>query len=211
MTKSLTKPKAIRRALATLTVLVTLIAAGLVAYSIHLEHSAKDLIDSVCQVRSREDAERVIESWRKRSGERSWQESDHPGGDHDFDAQIDNTPVWRLHISEPTILTVGFTMRGPELRSVVVIMTTGRGPAPTSSVWVQEWFQADSPNRVHVVAKDKPWKAAVDFPAGIAENQRQKAFALNANCLIRLGGCKSAEELLSGVWQLDAGPGGVSF
>jgi len=203
MKNNLVGPKTIQQALAMSAAVLGLIALGLVGYSIHLEKSAKDLVDSVRQVHSTEDAERMIESWGKRSGKHFWQESDHLGGEHNFDAQIDNTPLSRLHVWEPTVVTAGFTMRGHELRSAVVIMTTGRRPDTTSSVWVQEWFEPDSLNRIHVVAKDKPWKATVEFTTGIAESQRQKAFALNTSCLARLGGCKSADELLPGVWHLD--------
>lgn len=195
-------PKRVRQVLVVLTIVIGLVAVGIVVYSAHLERVATALIGSVRDVRSTADAERVIAAWRNRSGQRFWQESDHLGGDHNYDGQIDNFLVSRLHILEPTGITVGFTMRGGELRSAVVIMTTGRKPNTTSSVWVQEWFEPDSLNRIHVVEKDKPWKATVEFSAVVSQSQREKAFAFNTKCFVQLGGCKSAEDILPAVWQL---------
>jgi hypothetical protein len=183
--------------------LIGFLVLGIFVYLIHIERDARQLVSSVREVRTTEDAQQVIASWKKRSGSQFWQESDHVGGDHNYDAQVDNGPVSLLHIVEPTAVTVGFTMHNNELRSAVVIMTTGRKQAATSSVWVQEWFEPDSINRIHVVSKDRPWRATVEFPSTVEARQREKAFAFNTKCLIRLGGCKSAEDILPAVWQLE--------
>jgi len=200
--KSRPATKPFLRVIAGLTIAIAMAAMGIVVYSVRLEKSASELIDSVRGVRTTADAEHVISAWRDRLGRRFWQESEHTGGDHSYYGQIDNLPVSRLRFLEPTEITAGFTMRGDELRSVVVIMTTRRKPNSTSSVWVQEWFEPDSQNRIHVVEKDRPWKAMVEFSAGAPTNQREKAFAFNTRCFIRLGGCKRAEDILPAVWQL---------
>lgn len=203
MTKQL-NPQRVRQVLLLLTIAIGLVAAGIVVYSVRLERLAKALITSVRDVRSTDDAQRVIAAWRRESGQQFWQESDHLGGDHNYDAQVDNFLLSRLHILEPTGITVGFTMRGGQLRSVVAIMTAGRTPDVTSSVWVQEWFEPDSPNRIRVVEKDKPWKATVEFSAVVPSSEREKAFAFNTKCLIQPGGCKSAEDILPAVWHFGA-------
>jgi hypothetical protein len=41
---------------------------------------------------------------------------------------------------------MGITMRGGKLRCVTLIMTTGREPKTTSSIWVQEWFDVGAKN-----------------------------------------------------------------
>jgi hypothetical protein len=197
-------PSRPRQALVVVSMLIGLIVVGIVIYSIYLERLAAQVISSVRDVSSTADAERVIANWRNRRGQQFWHESDRLGGDHNYDAQIDNTPLARLHIFEPTGITVGFTTQGGELRSAVVIMTTGRKPNTTSSVWVQEWFEPDSLNRMHVVEKDKPWRATVEFSAGAPRSQRERAFAFSTRCLVRLWGCKSAEDILPAVWQLSA-------
>lgn len=196
-------PKRRWRFLALLAAFGALSGLGIRAYLLRIEKTAEQLIGSVRAVRTTEDAQRVIAEWKTLSGNQFWQESDHLGGDHNYDAQIDNGLVSRLHICEPTAITVGFTMYNKELRAAVVIMTTGRKQNATSSVWLQEWFEPDSINRIHVVAKDRPWRATVEFPYAIGAGQREKAFAFNTKCFVRLGGCKSAEEILPGVWKLD--------
>jgi hypothetical protein len=40
-----------------------------------------------------------------------WIESDHPGGEHSYDAVVANLAIARLHIVEPTGVTVGVTIR----------------------------------------------------------------------------------------------------
>ena len=73
-----------------LCVLVTagiLSALGTIAYLAHANALASALITSAREIRTKTDAEREIAEWRERSGENFWQESDHLGGDHNYDAQ----------------------------------------------------------------------------------------------------------------------------
>jgi len=175
---------------------------GIVAYTVHIHGSALALTASAANIRSTGDAVEEIANWRKREGQLFWRESDQPGGDHNYDAQIENLSLSRFRIVEPTEVTLGITMRGGELRSVTLVMTTGRKPSVSSSVWVQEWFDAGGPALIHVNEKGKPWKATVDLTSAVPDSQRRKALALNTKCLVRMGGCRSAEEILPGVWQL---------
>jgi hypothetical protein len=181
--------------------LVVLLVLGITAYLAHIRGTAAALIESARDIRSTEDAQRQIAAWRKRQGEQFWQENDHPGGQHSYDGQIENLLISRLPIFEPTVVTVGITMQNGKLQNLAVILQSVR--YPTASVWVQEWFDSDVDNRVHVRMKYQPLAAIVEFSASIPEAKREKTFALNTKCFIRPRGCGSAEDILPGIWQLD--------
>lgn len=192
----------VRTGFVVLVALSTLFGVGIAVYLAHIRASATALINSAREIRSKADAEREIAAWRKRSGKEFWTESDHPGGDHNYDAQIMNVPIARLHIVEPTEVTVGVTMRDGKLRSVTVIESTGW--YPVASVWVQEWFDEAMPSRFHVGGHRRPAEAFVEFPSSLSEDQKSKAFAVNTKCLTKPGGCKTADDILPGVWQLQS-------
>ena len=126
--------RALFLALCALVVAGVLSALGTIAYLAHIHALASALITSAREIRTKADAEREIAAWRKRSGENFWQESDHLGGDHNYDAQIDNSAIVRLRIVEPTVVTVGITMRDGRLRCVTVIESTGWYPVGRSGL-----------------------------------------------------------------------------
>jgi hypothetical protein len=163
---------------------------------------ASALITSAYEIRTRTDADREIAAWSKRFGKDFWAESDSPGGDHNYDAQVVNLRLARLHIVQPTGLTVGITVRDGQLRSIAVIESTGW--YPVASVWVQEWFDEKLPKRIRVVGHRRPYAAWVEFPASLPEEQRKKAFALNTKCLVSSRICKNEEEILPGISQLES-------
>jgi len=185
------------RVLAMCCVLFTL---GTVAYLAHVHALASALIKSAREIRTKADAEREIAAWRKRSGKEFWMESDSPGGDHNYDAVAANLPIARLHIVEPTGVTVGITMNDGELRSVTVIETVGW--YGVAAVWIQEWFDEEMPNHFHVFGHRRPYIANVEFPSSLPDEERKKAFAVDTGCLVRPGGCKTAEAILPGISQL---------
>jgi hypothetical protein len=192
--------RAVRTGLAVLVASAALFGAGIAVYLTHIRNSATALISSARNIRTKADAEREIAAWRKRSGKDFWQESDHPGGDHNYDAQIENIAIAHLRIVEPTVLTVGVTMRDRKLRCVTVIESTGW--YLVASVWVQEWFDEGMPNRFHVGSHRRPAEAFVEFPSSLPDDQRSKAFAVDTKCLTKPAGCRTAEDILPGVWQL---------
>jgi hypothetical protein len=196
-------PSAVRTVLAVLVVVVTSLGVGIASYAAHLRTKATALIVSAREIRTTADAEREIDGWNQREGKEFWTESDHPGGDHTYDGQIVNLPIARLRVVEPTVVTVGVTMRDGKLRSVTVIESTGW--YPVASVWIQEWFDPDVPKRFHVASKDRPSVAYVEFPSSLPDTPRRMAFALNTRCLVRLGGCRNADDILPGVWKLETG------
>ena len=178
-----------------------LFGLGSAAYLARVRTSATALIYSVREIRTKTDAEDVIANWRRRSGKNFWIESDHPGGDHNYDAQIVNLAIARFHVVEPTGVTIGITMRDGKLRCVTVVETTGR--YPIAAVMTQEWFDEEMPKRFRVSRNRGSSAATVEFPATLPDAQRARAFTFNTNCLVRPGGCKSAEDILPGVWQLE--------
>src|SRR5271156_5830461 len=129
----------------TLLVVVALFGLGIAVYLAHVRASASALINSAREIRTTSDAEREIAAWKRRSGNHFWQESDQPGGDHNYDAQIANLAIARLHLVRPTAVTVGITMRSGRLRCVTVIEMTGW--QPVTAVAINEWFDSGMPSR----------------------------------------------------------------
>ena len=181
---------------------LVLLIGGIATYLSHIRSMATELIASAREIRTTEDAEREIAAWKVRAGNDFWTESDHPGGDHNYDASIVNLPIARLRVVQPTGVTVGLTMRGQKLRSVTVVQSTGW--YPVASVWIHEWFDETLPNHLRVLGHRKPYVAVVEFPSSLPEHERQKAFQMNTNCLVLPSGCKNAGELLPGIWQLES-------
>src|SRR5438876_279719 len=117
---------------------VLLLVGGTATYLAHIRGMATALIASAREIRTTQDAEREIAAWKARAGNEFWVESDHPGGDHNYDAQIVNLSIARFRVVQPTGVTVGLTMRDRKLHNVTVIESTGW--YPVASVWIQEWF-----------------------------------------------------------------------
>src|SRR5215467_7419714 len=132
----------------------TLFVVGIIVYLAYVRGMASSLIKSAYDIRTKADAEREIAVWKKKVGIFFWTEGDHPGGDHSYDATIANLSIARLHIVEPTGVTVSITMRHGELRSVTVVETVGWYGA--ASVWIQEWFGEEMPNHFHVGGNRRP-------------------------------------------------------
>src|SRR5215469_4768745 len=181
---------------------LVLLIGGLATYLGHIRSTATELIASAREIRTTQDAEREIVAWKVRDENDFWTESDHPGGDHNYDASIVNLSIARLRVVQPTGVTVAVTMRGQKLRSVTVIQSTGW--YPVASVWIQEWFDEALPNHFRVLGHRKPCDAVVEFPSSLPEQERKKAFHMNTNCLLLPSGCKDAGELLPGIWRLES-------
>ena len=179
-----------------------LLVGGTATYLAHIQGMATALIASAREIRTTQDAEREIAAWKARAGNEFWIESDHPGGDHNYDAQIVNLSIARFRIVQPTGVTVGLTMRDRKLHNVTVIESTGW--YTVASVWIQEWLDEELPNRIRVLGHRKLNDAVVEFPSSLPDQERKKAFAVNTKCLVLRGGCKTAGELLPGIWQLES-------
>src|ERR1700757_3317161 len=183
---------------------------GIAAYLSHVQASATDLIKSAQVIRTTADAEREIAAWRKHSGNKFWVES-RDGSEKTYEAQIVNG-IARRGFVQLTEVTVDVTMHHGNLRRIMV--TEWTGSYPLVSVWIQEWFDAPEhsegvyslgglPNRLVVSRTGKPSVAVVVFPSSLHDDQRRKAFALNTKCLVQPSLCKTPEDILPGVWQLD--------
>lgn len=84
-----------------------LLVGGTATYLAHIRGMATALIASAREIRTTQDAEREIAAWKARAGNEFWTESDHPGGDHNYDAQIVNLSIARFRIVQPTGVTCG--------------------------------------------------------------------------------------------------------
>jgi len=190
----------VRRVLVTLGFAILLLPAAAYAYAFHIRSAAATLVNTARQIHSTADAEREIAAWRKRSGQRFWEESDHLGGDHNYDGQIENLLISRFYFVAPSAVTLGITMRDGKLRCLTLVMMSGR--YPTGAIWIQEWFDPDPAKDFHISQKNRSRQAVVEFSSSVPEAQRENAFALNLDCFLRTRGCNSAEEILPAVWKL---------
>lgn len=179
--------------------LLALLAAfilSLTAYATRVHSSAQALINSASAIGSAADAEREIGVWQSRSHESSWEHASPQTGDRIFDTRVENGLLHSLHICPPTVVSLSITMRGDQLRGIILVMFTGSEEEATAGVWVQEWFDSGTAKDFYVNKKDKPLKATVEFSSAAPKAERQRALALNASCMVKLGGCRSAEEIL---------------
>jgi hypothetical protein len=196
----------VRTGLAVLIAVPALLGIAGAAYAIHLYASARALINSARVIRTTADAEREIAAWRRRSGNEFWVES-RDLAEKTYKAQIVNFEIARLGFVELTGVTLDVTMHDGKLRRITATESTGW--YPLASVWIQEWFDAGLPNpglpnRLLVGRTGKPSVATVLFPSSLRYDQRTKTFAVNTKCLVRPSSCKTAEDILPGVWQLDS-------
>jgi hypothetical protein len=182
--------------------LVVVSALAAFTYAFWLSHTASDLIRAAYEIRTKADAERVIDDWRVRRGKNFWQESDQLGGDHVYDAVIDSVALARMHIAQPTGVTVGITMHNGKLWCVFVGEQTGWYPA--ASVAIQEWFDDAMPKRIGIFGNRRPYSAWLEFSAFIPEAQRKMAFSFNTKCMVSRVQCDREDKILPQISQLAA-------
>lgn len=198
--------KACRRVLVTLLSAFLLLTALVALYGARVRASARALINSAKGIRTTADAERQIRAWRGIPLVEVIDEKPDRFGDRNYNVRLMNAILWRLGLVPPTMVGTTITMHEGDLRSVTVVMSTGWKPNTTSGLWLQEWFGSGMSRSFHVGQSRRPWGATVEFSSDLPEPQRGRAFALNADCLVKLGGCTNAETLLPGVWQLGTAP-----
>jgi len=181
---------------------VLLLIVGLAFYAQHVRASAQALISSAGQIRSAADAERQIAVWRQQFP-RGYEESQSTDGiGHAFKFEVRSGLLSTFHVVPSTGVSVQVSTRSDRLLRIVVGMYTEQ-----ASVWIQEEFSDDSQVFRVDSQKDRsdiPMKTIVTLGSGTAESTRAKAFALNVNCLMKPGGCKSAQEMLFTVRQLES-------
>jgi len=186
-----------------LTAVIGVFGLGIAFYLSHVRASATALVKSAEVIHTTAEAEREIAAWRACSGKGFWVES-RDGVERTYEAQIVNG-LARLGFVELTELTLDITMHERSLRRITV--TEWTASYPLVSVRIQEWFEfgllSHLPTRNLVSRIEKPAAAVVVFPSSLRDQQRAKAFAINTNCLVRPSLCKTVEDILPGVWQLD--------
>jgi hypothetical protein len=183
---------------------LTLLLLGLLTYALEISRSAKSLVEAAGRIQSASAAYEEIARWRSRSIGEFREERLQQSGDYNYEFLVENTVLHKLHLAAPVIVAMTMTVHGDQLRSIVLVMYSGRDPANTSGVWVHEWFDSGPATGFHVNQKDRPLRATVDFSSAVSVTQRQKAFAMNPNCFLRIRGCGTADAILPGVWQLGA-------
>ena len=185
------------RALVSLCLATLLLAVGTIAYAAHVRASAKALIDAAGRIRSRADVEQQARIWQRARGYSEFVSPDGTERGYQMEVRSGWLSTFRLVPSTGVLLQV--STRSNILERVVLGMYNEQ-----SSVWVQRasltttshiWLQRD---RAGV-----PAKVLVMLGSAADESTLAKAFALNANCMVKLGGCKNAQEMLPSVSQLE--------
>jgi hypothetical protein len=206
----------VRTELAVLVAVPALLGIAGAAYAIRLCTSARALINSARAIRTTADAEREIAAWRRRSGNEFWIEKapvrvragvGDVAPEKTYKAEIVNLGIARLGFVDLAGATLEITMHDGKLRRITVTEWTAWYPLVT--VWIQEWFDAGLPNpglpnRLYIGRARQPSTATVVFPSSLRDDQRTRAFAVNTNCLVRPSPCKTADDILPGVWHLDS-------
>ncbi len=191
----------VRRVLFTVLIVGSVCALGLLAYTFRVRAVAAELIDSASTIRSTADANNQIAKWRNRSDCSFWENAATANGDKSYDIRIENGLLGRLGIARPTMLGMTIALHNGALRYITVVMFTGSTPNSTAGVWIQEWFSLGTVRDFRMDRKDEPRKATLEFSSGVPESERKRALRLSTKCFVQLGGCKSAEDILPGVWQ----------
>lgn len=173
-------------------------------YAIHLRNSAQTLIASARQIRSAADAEVQIAMWRRKfSGEYSEYTEGNQG--RVYQVQLDNRLLSWLHIIPSTVLFVSVGMQERSLGDVLVLLATEANGQRSASVHVIFGGKTLSrnPNVLSVNgtvdASGRPKSTVVELTSQVPPAEKEKAFAFDARCLVKLGGCKDAAEILPSV------------
>jgi len=184
-----------------LSVVVFVLALGLAAYAIHLRRSARALIDAAAKIQTTTDAEREIAIWRQRLPRDYSESRSADGRGRAFQFQMSNYLLSKFRLVPKTGTLLQVTTSSGQLSEVLLGMYTEK-----SSVWAQEEFSEKEPEQFNVSfqrdGSGKPIKTILMFTSNLAATKREGAFAFDANCLVRPGGCRSAEEILPTLPQL---------
>lgn len=182
-----------------------LFTVALVIYGACLGATTKALINSAKEIRTTADAERQIAAWRGRRLAEVIEEPPLPpalGGDLVIDVRVLNTVLPKLGTAQPVMAEMAIRTRGGKLLCVDLFFVNG----PVTGVGITEWFAPDPSRRLHVSRRQRPWGGHVEFSSELPEPQRVKAFAFNADCLMKPWGRSRAEDVLPGIWEMDTVP-----
>ncbi len=185
-------------------VVCLLLMAGIVFYAAHLRNSTKALIDSATRIRSTEDAEREISVWRHQYS-RGYSESRSPdGAGRAYAVEMGNGLLSKLRLVPNTWVLLQVVTVSGNLREVLLGVYTDK-----SSVWVQKEFSLtdsamDSEVRYQGERSGAPSRALVMLGPTIGEVATRSAFAFNSNCLVKIGGCSNAHEILPSIVQVES-------
>ena len=123
-----------------------------------------------------------------------------------FAFRFENTWLSRLRLAVPTALFCGVTVRAGRVDGRSAWLACDTRPFETDVMVIE-----GPPNRfgppdrheelggIYHHAKAGHWVIKLASPANPA--LRQSAFAFNLGCLSRIGGCRTKEDILPGMWQ----------
>jgi len=187
----------IRSVFATLLVVVLLHIAGVIAYGVRVRASAQTLIKSAREVHSVADADRLASTW----GESSFRTHTvfHSRERHEYQFEVRSGLLTTFHLVPSTGVLLQLTIVPNHRQRVALGMYTDQ-----SSVWVQDdSTAATSSVQSQPDPSGLPKKLVVILGAEADESTRARAFAFNANCLTKVGGCSNVQQMLSSVQQLE--------
>jgi hypothetical protein len=177
---------------------IVIVSVGIMAiYAFYIRHTATELVKSARQIRSGEEARRVIDEWKVRL---PGQYSAAPDG-NGYRFELNNGWLSTFRIVPRTGIQLQVVNSPTQLQLVTIGMYNNK-----ASVWVQEDFSASGVGQLHISSEQnilgKISKAVVMFDKDQSKTTQSLAFALDPDCLVRVGGCDAAETMLPTIKQL---------
>jgi hypothetical protein len=166
-------------------------------YALHIRRTATELVNSAKQIRSDQEARRAIDEWKMRL---PGQYSAAPDG-NGYRFELNNGLLTTFHIVPSTGIQLQVVNSPSQLHLVTIGMYNNK-----ASVWIQEDFSPSGVGQLHISSEQnisgKISKAVVMFDKDQSKTTQSLAFALNPDCLVRVGGCDAAETMLPTIKQL---------
>ena len=167
-------------------------SSAVIIYATQVRRSALALISSAGRIQTPSDAQRELGTLRR---SRIYSAEEYVKDENQgYRFEMSNGLLSTLRLVPHTGVLLQITMKSGRLEGVLLGMFTDK-----SSVWAQEDFLA-SPGDLHVSTQSdrtgRESKALLMLPSMMPAIKRQQAFAFNSNCLVKPGGCSSAQEIL---------------
>lgn len=175
------------------------LSVTITAYGMYLRRSAAALITSAEQIHSAADARKWIGAAQRAA--RNYTETSSPDGlGRAHKVELSNSLLSSLRLVPSTGMFMQVSTRSGALDTLVVGIYTNN-----ASVWLQEEFTAGDAEKDHLdiqrAESGQPLKAIFTFSDKLDPAKRKAIFDLDVNCLVKLGGCTNAEEILPALSQ----------
>jgi hypothetical protein len=196
----------VRVVLPALVIVAISLGLGIAAYSIYYSVTASALVKSASQIHSNEEAKREIEKWNNQLSGLAWTETYDSGQTTNYFARVSNRGIARLHMAALSEVTARVTLHDARLICVTVDVYTPTAPVIIQEWFRQEWLKSDGQNLYLSYMKGAVPIARVQFLSSLADNQKNRAFAVRTRCLLVPRLCASAEDVLPVIGDLNWGP-----